>query len=254
MKKYIGLFIVFVLGFILNAGVLQATDGSEGSSGTSVETSTTAEIQTDLLIPVQKTEQEKAQESVKKQIEERRQEIKDARSEMEIKREKLREEMRVRLEGEMEARKEYREEVKTERDALKTEYKDKKDELKGTIEEVKARARTWVANGLLQRAENLTQISTRVKARIEKLNANGIDTTAATAFVVQADASIELSKVSAQKVKDGITNGDTLEEIKLNIDASKEAMKQAHDYLKQAVQGLKAKIELKIEAAVAASL
>lgn len=235
---------VFVLTFILNTEILQATEGSDDAS---VEVQTTTEIKTEALNPIQKREREKARMDLKREVEDKRLEIKDTRDEMEIKRNQLREELRLKLEGRMEERAEHREEAKEER-------QEKKEEMKGTAEEMRIRARTWVANALLQRAENLAQISTRIKTRIEKLKADGVDTAAATAFVVQADASIELSKVNAQKVKDGVTNGDTLETIKINIDASKEAMKEAHGYLRQAVESLKTKIELKIEAAVNASI
>lgn len=70
-----------------------------------------------------------------------------------------------------------------------------------------------IVNGLLRRAENLSQISTRIKTRIEKLKSNGVDVSVALSLVVKADASIVDAKASANKAKDGIANGGTIETI-----------------------------------------
>ncbi len=150
-------------------------------------------------------------------------------------REKERAEFQLKMEAERQGQR-----TESERDR-----EEKRGELKESLGDMRLRARTMIANALLRRAENLAQISNRIKTRIEKLKTAGVDTEVAASLMVEADASIALSKTNAQKVKDAITNNDTLETIIINIKATKESLKKAHGYMRDAVKELKYKAELK---------
>jgi len=117
-----------------------------------------------------------------------------------------------------------------------------KEQKEGKLKEVKRKMRTKVVNGLIHRTENLSNITNRIKTRIEKLKALSVNTSKAEELIVKAEESITLAKTNIIKVQTSIENGDTLEVIKTNIVAVKDALKQAHTYLSQAVQELKMKM------------
>lgn len=127
------------------------------------------------------------------------------------------------------------------REVKKEEVKNLKDKV-AQLKEVKTKARTRVLNGLIHRTENLSNIADRIKSRIEKLKALSVDTSKAEGLVAQAEESIVLAKTNITKIQTSIENGDALETIKTNIVAVKDALKQAHTYLSQAVQELKMKM------------
>lgn len=127
-------------------------------------------------------------------------------------------------------------------DNLKQGLMKEKVQKEGKLKEVKTKARTRVLNGLTHRTKNLSNIANRIKSRIEKLKALSVDTSKAEEFVAKAEESIALAKTNIIKVQASIENGDTLEVIKTNIVAVKDALKQAHTYLSQAVQELKMKM------------
>lgn len=133
---------------------------------------------------------------------------------------------------------------------LKQGLMKEKEQKEGKLKEIKKKIRNKVANGLIHRTENLSNITDRIKSRIEKLKALSVDTTKAEELVVKAEESITLAKTNIIKVQVSIENGDTLEVIKTNIVAVKDALKQTHTYLSQAVQELKMKMaEKKTDAA-----
>ena len=140
-----------------------------------------------------------------------------------------------------------KEEAKKVGEKQKEEAEEKNKESKGkTLEEKKVmqlEARTKVANGMMQRTENLSNIINRIKTRIEKIKLIPVDTTNAESLVVKAEESIALAKIKITAVQTAITNGDTLETIKANIVAVKDALKQAHSFMSQIVQDLKSKIK-----------
>lgn len=139
---------------------------------------------------------------------------------------------------------EKRGEWKEERGEMKADFKGqmevKKGEWKEQTKEMRAKARGMVATNLMRRAENLAQISGRMKSRIEKIKAEGkIDTTAALALVLKADASITIAKKHAAEVKASIEANESIETIKHHAEESRTALTQAHEYLEQAIRDLK---------------
>lgn len=145
--------------------------------------------------------------------------------------------------------KEDREDMKgaseSEKGLLKQDIEDKKGEIKDKKEEMKKEIRENIAMNFEKRIENITNISNRVKARIAKVKAKGVDMTIATDLEAKAEVSIAQAKELSAKVKASIDAGATKEEIKANIQAVKDALKQAHTYLKDAVKEIKSKVEAK---------
>ncbi len=156
----------------------------------------------------------------------------EQKAQMETRRAEL-EAKRTELKAEMEAKKKEMAENRAE----------KKDEMKDRREEMKKNTRARIAAGFMKRVENLSQIAVRLKARIEKMKAMGIDTTSSTELVVKAEASIMAAETSGAKAKAIAEADGSLDEIKANLASAKDSLKQAHTYLSEAVKDLKAKAE-----------
>ncbi|MES2416316.1 MAG: hypothetical protein V4504_01295 [Patescibacteria group bacterium] len=136
--------------------------------------------------------------------------------------------------------------VNTEENAkLRAEMKDDRAEYKDDRDEMKFKIRANIMMNFIQRTENLTNIATRVKTRIAKMKAKGIDMTVATNFEAKAEVSIAQAKDLAIKAKASVDAHASKDEIKANFKAVKDALKQAHEYLSQAVQEIKSKVEVK---------
>lgn len=143
----------------------------------------------------------------------------------------------------MEKRGEWKEERGEMKADMKSQMEVKKGEWKEQTAEMRLKARGMVAANLMRRAENLAQISGRMKTRIEKIKAEGkIETTAALALVVKADASITVAKTHAAEVKASVEANESLDVIKHHAEESRAALQQAHDYLEQAVKDLKGRM------------
>lgn len=143
-----------------------------------------------------------------------------------------------------EKRVELREEWKTHRAEVISEMKTKKmewkDEMKQVAGDKKKLARTRITVGMMQRAENLSNIADRIQARIEKMETKNADTDAAEEMVGDAQDKLDLIKEKIEDLKESATkDGTTLEEIKADIAEIKPLFKEVHTLLSDAVQTLK---------------
>jgi len=153
-------------------------------------------------------------------------------------------EQKARMEEEkkamMEKRAGMKAEFKGEMEVKKGEWK---DEVKGKVGDIRVNARGMVATNLMRRADNLAQISSRIKTRLEKIKSEDkIDTAATLALVIKADASIAVAKTHAAEVKASVEANESLETIKHHAEESRIALKEAHGYLGQAIKDLKGRM------------
>jgi hypothetical protein len=116
--------------------------------------------------------------------------------------------------------------------------------------------RRVISERLIHRANNLAQISNRIKSRINKLEKETeINGSAALALVAKADTSIALAKTNSAKVQADVETEASIEIIKKDVAATKASLKEAHGYLVQAVKNIRSqmgdinsKSEIKAEA------
>ena len=164
--------------------------------------------------------------------------------------EKMKAERKEMEEKKKAERKEMEEKIKAEREQTIAEMKERKEaiekEMKDKKEAMHKIARTMIVRAFEKRSENLTQIASRIKTRMEKMKAEGIDTTVAAELVVKAETSIALSKTNADLAKAAAEGGDTIDNIKKYLSTAKESLKQAQAYLDQAIKDLKSKFIPKV--------
>ena len=245
-KKYISLGGILLMAFILNIAPARAEYGFSGNVSAQVGADGTTTVNVDGIanpatggvmpikgkFKVNSEQNAKLRAEIKKGrdiVKENREGIHDDREDFKDDRKELRDDI-----------KDDREDIKgaseSEKGILKQDIEDKRGEIKDKKEEMRKEVREKIAMNLMQRIENLTKISERVKMRIAKVKAKGIDMTIATDLQIKADASIAQASIDA---------GASKEEIKANIQAVKDALKQAHTYLKDAVKEIKSKVEVK---------
>jgi len=260
MKKYqyVSLFIVVMLVFVSGLTAVRAENEDSASVEIKTELRTPVRPVDKIMTPAQKAEREKKQKELKNNMEMQKMEIegrkieskekmeiqkielKDKKTELKEAREVKKEELKTNVEAK-------KIEIKENREVKKQEFEERKTEMKGNVEEIRSKARALAGDALLRRAENLSQISARIKSRIEKIKATGVDTGDSLDLVTKANVSIAIGKSNAEKVKAGSANSDTIETVKANVEASKKALKNAHEYLKEAVIELRNKLPVKTE-------
>jgi hypothetical protein len=91
-------------------------------------------------------------------------------------------------------------------------------------------------------ADDLSGIADRIAARAEIMKKSGIDVSAEEDLVVKAKANIVSAQGFITDIKNKATNGATVADIKESITSTKDALKEAHGYLEDAVTNLKVKI------------
>lgn len=220
-KKYISLLSILLMVFAINISQAKAEDGMSGDVNVTTSVTTGPAVA-----------------PIRAEIKFRKEENKKIREDFKDDRKELRDGIR-------EDRQEMKDASESEKGLLKQDIEDKRGEIKDKKEEMRKEIRENIAMNFMKRIENLTNISSRVKARIAKVKARGIDMTVATDLQIKADASIAQAKDLATKAKASIDAGVSKEEIKANIQAVKDALKQAHTYLEQAVKEIKSKVEIK---------
>jgi len=157
-----------------------------------------------------------------------------------------RDEHRTEMEAE---RKTFVEKLKTEREAFKAEVEAKKEEFRLANQQKKSEWRGKVKEMLGQRFEivvqNIEKIQTRVSGLIDKLNADGKDTTDAQNYLNLSKQKLEDAKVKITQIKDLLpttddkVTADVFEQIKLLARDAKDALKESRNDLIQAVRALK---------------
>lgn len=254
-KKYISLGGILLMAFILNITPARAEYGFSGNVSAQVGADGTTTINVDGManpatggvMPVKGQFKVNAEQNAKlrAEIKEGRNNVKENREGIRDDRENFRDEKGEIRDDIKDDREKMKGASESEKGLLKQDIEDKRGEIKDKKEEMRKEVREKIAMNLMQRIENLTKISERVKIRIAKVKAKGIDMTVATDLQIKADASIAQAKDLAIKAKASIDAGATKEEIKANIQAVKDTLKQAHTYLEQAVKEIKSKVEVK---------
>lgn len=220
-KKYVSLLGILLMVFAVNISQAKAEDGTSGDVNVTTSVTTGPAVA-----------------PIRAEIKFRKEENKKIREDFKGDRKELRE-------GIKEDREDMKGASESEKGLLKQDIEDKKGEIKDKKEEAKNEIRKNIEINLTQRAENLTKIAERVKVRIAKVKARGIDMTIAAELEAKAEVSIAQAKELSVKVKASIDAGASKEEVKANIKAVKDALKQAHTYLEQSVKEIKLKVEVK---------
>jgi uncharacterized membrane protein len=233
-KKYISLLGILLMVFAINISQAKAEYGFSGNVSAQVGNDGTTTVNVDGIA----NPATGGVMPIKGQIKLRKDENKKIREDFKDDRKELRDDIK-------EDRQEMKDASGSEKGLLKQDIEDKRDEIKDKKEEAKKEIRQNIEMNLVQRTENLTKIAERVKVRIAKVKARGIDMTIAADLEAKAEVSIAQAKELSLKVKASIDSGASKEEIKANIKAVKDALKQAHTYLEQSVKEIKSKVEAK---------
>ncbi|OGI65712.1 hypothetical protein A2914_02745 [Candidatus Nomurabacteria bacterium RIFCSPLOWO2_01_FULL_41_21] len=132
---------------------------------------------------------------------------------------------------------EHRAQVMNEMRERKVEWR---EEMQQIVNDKKKLARTRIAVGMMQRAENLSNIADRIQTRIEKIEAEGGDTNGAEEMVADAQEKLDDLMGMIEALKASVDEEDTtLEDIKADIAEIKALFKEVHTLLSQAVRTLK---------------
>ena len=105
--------------------------------------------------------------------------------------------------------------------------------------EMRKKARTMIINGMLRRAESILRISEKMETRIEKLEDEGIDTGEALELIEDAQDKVAEAKAHFEEAKEAVEDGGELAEILEHVRLGKEALKEAHGLLVQALKEIK---------------
>lgn len=210
MKKYLGLFVVLVLAFVINTNSTYAREGDVGSD--------------DGLSPTQKLERESLREGMKE------------------KRETLREEFKTKREEAKQKMSELREKLKGEKDKAKAKIKELRiagrekalERFDGAIKRIttlKDKINTHITK-LEVKGVNVTDAKAFLATAQEKLDAADAKTAEINALL--ATSIDELSKENKTKLRTLAQETQAL-------------IKEAHGALKDAVKSLKGQVKIKVE-------
>ena len=198
-----------------------------------------------------KEEFKKEREVLKEQIKTDREAIKDkTKDEREVLREKVKMEREVLREKIKTEREVFTEKLKTERELFRAEKKTKKEAWKSTKSEKKLefceKAKETFSNKFTEAITKLEGFQTRVTGVIEKLKADGKDTTAAEAALALsktklAEAKTKLSATKTVVPESSCENmtGEVFEQIKLQAREAKDLLKESKNYLQDSIKELK---------------
>lgn len=158
------------------------------------------------------------------------------RSEMEEKRRELIEERESRIEERQEQRDERRQELEERA----------KERIEAHIEKLVARFEAAI--------ERLVGLSIRIESRIEKFSENGADTSRAEtslemakAKIREAQNSLASAAVLSIEILEGETPGEALTRARREFENAKQAVKDAHSALINAVEALKISADARVE-------
>ncbi|HEU0085653.1 MAG TPA: hypothetical protein VFQ59_01700 [Candidatus Paceibacterota bacterium] len=217
-KKYLS--ILIIAGVILgaNAGIASANIGTGVNTDASLKLKT-APIRAELKMDAE------ARVDLNADLKTRREAV---NAELQVKREGLRKEMEVR-----------KAEMATQKADVNTEVKNARVEFTNRI-----------AMSFGKITENLAQISARVNSRIEKMKADGADVAVAEELMLKAETSLAQSIDLATIAKAKLDAGADTAEIKAAAEAARDALKEAHKYMREAVKSLKDNIKTNREVEV----
>lgn len=131
------------------------------------------------------------------------------------------------------------EDMKGFRGEMKEDRMEFRETMKEDMQAMRKMARVMVTKAFMQRSANFTQIIERIRSRMTKLEANGVDTDAAEELVNKAEDSVETAKDEAELAVKAAEEDKTIEEIRSHLSLAKESLKQATSYLVQALKELK---------------
>ncbi len=224
MKKYLSLLIVLLLV------------GTVGISAARAETSVSLDAQGEVKL-----------DGSGGKMQELRKEMQDKKMELKAGFEAKRQEMKTKWES-------LRLEAKAKMEALKEKVKEEKDAAKAKIKELRITGRENALARFDVAISRMSTLSDKVSLHITNLKAKDIDVTAATAFVVTADAKLEAAKAKTVAVNELLSKSvDQLtaeEKTKLRTltQETQALLQDARQALKEAVKALKEAVRIKIEA------
>lgn len=220
--------------YLLVAGIMLALIVS---GNVNAEETSSLEVEAETKINVREPKQKippMQRPLIKKELRENKIEIRDEREESRKEIKDLRMENKdERKDLTIEEREENRTEVRLKRDELKKEMEKKRIELKNEQhQKMQVRFEAMV--------ERLDKMADRIQSRIDKLKAEGKDTTKAETSLAEAIVLIGEVEIKADTIV--IVNGNdevAKEANKVAIDSIKAIMKQAESKLREAVKALK---------------
>lgn len=228
MKKYIGLFIVLLLAFVVNIKSTRAEDTQDAASA--IRDADRAALQLKLG-----GGQNEKQAELKKQRE-------VIRAEME---QKL-EEAKIKIEA-------LRQEAKTKFQALKESIKNEKDAAKAKMAELRITGREQALIRFDNAVSRMNSLSDKLSALITKLSAKGINTTEAesylgTAKAKIADVSNKIAQMNALLAKSaGELTAENKTTLRTLAQDTQTLIKEAHSALISGVKSLKDQVKATLE-------
>ena len=218
MKKYLGLFVVLVLIFVVNVNNSYAKDGVSGSDDG----------------------------VLKSKIDERKpklNEFKDKKAE---------------IKGEIKAAKEdfklKREEAKTKMKTLREQLKGEKDAAKAKIKEARIAGREKALEKFDGAIKRMNTLKDKINEHIAKLEVKGVDVTDAKNFVATAQTKIDAADAKIAEMNALLAtsvdqlNADNKTKFRTLAKEAQALIKEAHGALKDAVKSLKGQVKIKVDA------
>lgn len=147
-----------------------------------------------------------------------------------------------------------REEAKQKMEALRMKVGEEKDAVRAKAKEVRITGREKALERFDKIIENITKLKERISLKISALEEEGVDVTAAKAFVVTAETNLTAAKNKVIEINlllaasvDVLTLENKTELRTLAQEAQKSIV-EAHKALRDAVKSLKDSLNLKMEA------
>lgn len=156
------------------------------------------------------------------------------------------EEKQAILEGARLNRAEFRMQVKTDAEAMRADFQERRGDVQEERRALAKRHLSMVLRRLVNALERFDQILARIDSRIEKLQNDGVDVTAALSASAEASASIDAASVAVAAAQAAIETAaasdapkDRMAEVRAAVRAAIDAVKAAHESLKNTLRVLK---------------
>ena len=255
MKKYISLFAILVLIFMISVKITKAEDS--GTLPATINENTSAETSTNINIPVKikGVFREKIESQIKKLKAERaaiKTEVQDNNEEAKQRIQILKEDIRNQI-------KSAREQAKQKMEDLKIKIREEKDKIKSEREQTRIDIRERALERFDKIVEKITNLKDRVNSQIVKFEARGVDVVNAKDFVVTAETKLNEAeaKIAEINVLLSASVGQLTAEEKTTLRTltqdTQTLVKEAHQALIDAIKSLKDNLK-KLDTAVNANM
>ena len=255
MKKYISLFAILVLIFVVSVKITKAEDS--GTLPATINENTSAETSTNINIPVKikGVFREKIESQIKKLKAERaaiKTEVQDNNEEAKQRIQILKEDIRNQI-------KSAREQAKQKMEDLKIKIREEKDKIKSEREQTRIDIRERALERFDKIVEKITNLKDRVNSQIVKFEARGVDVVNAKDFVVTAETKLNEAeaKIAEINVLLSASVGQLTAEEKTTLRTltqdTQTLVKEAHQALIDAIKSLKDNLK-KLDTAVNANM